>query len=219
MTRQLIDYLEALRLRDATAEITLGGRVFTVQRARLGLSYRLTALSATLTLPAGAAAYVALASGLDPADLGATALEIAEAFCLLHDFNTFRGTLPVQWPSGRPQQEVPEDYPNRALSSTVALLARAYGWTADHILEGLGPEEAVCYIQEAVVAEHADRAFAWEIADLRDKAGRHIKYPALPWGKLQRRAKPAGEIPAHLRPGGVVVTLAELAKGKGMPNV
>ena len=219
MPQRLIDYLEALRLRDATAEITLSGRLFVVRRARLGLHYRLSALTQELRLPAGAGAYVALASGQEADVQQASALEIGEAFAALHQLNEFRGTLPVQWPSGRPQAEHPEDYPHRALSAFVALLARAYGWTADHILEGLGPEEAVCYVQEAVVAEHDERAFFWDAADLRDRDGKHISYPALPWGKLQRRGgKSTGDIPAHLRPGGVVISLADLARGKGMPN-
>lgn len=220
MRRQLVDYLEALSLRDATAEITLGGRVFAVRRGRLGDHYRLAALSVGLKLPAGAAGYVAQASGLDLPELSPTAGEIAEAFCTLHDLNAFRGTLPVQWSTAPEANDRPEDYPHRALSSLVANLARAYGWTADHILERVGPEEAVCYLQEAVVAEHAERGFLWEIADLRDRNHRHINYPPLPWAKLQRRrGRPAGPLPEKFRPQGLQFTLPERKKGKGMPNV
>jgi hypothetical protein len=220
LTRQLVDYLDALRLRDAAVEVKLGGRTFTVARAHLRQHYALNDLLAQLRFPAGATTYLSAATGLDLASLAPSAAEIAVAFNAVRLLNTFQGTLPILWGGPERPRTAPEDYPNRALASLVANLARAFGWTADYILEGLGPEEAICYQQEAVVAEHADKSFAFALSEASiGKGGRRQPFPALPWGRhpAGRKGRPP-PIPEFLRPQGVVLTMADMRKGKGMPN-
>ncbi|OGS01182.1 MAG: hypothetical protein A2V88_08865 [Elusimicrobia bacterium RBG_16_66_12] len=203
-----VDYLRALELREAAAEITIGGRPLLVPRARLGEHYRLQAvLEDQADGPAGqAAAYVGAASGLKPEEIDAgTPAELLTAFALLLDLNRFRGTLAILWPRPERNRSGPEDYPHRGLASLVTHLAHAYGWTADHIL-GLGPEEAMCYLQEATVIEHEEAQFRWGLAGgTIDKDGKPTRrFPPIPWGRppsgaLEKRPP----VPPRFQPVGV----------------
>ncbi len=213
MASASIDYLRALRLKRATASVTLNGRSLSIPRACLGLHYELQEILVGIgfSRDSGDAIvrYVAMAAGLPEDDAaGASLQEISQAFSLLVELNRFQGTLPII-AAGATESEDAYSYPNRALASLVARLARAYGWTVDHILEGLGPEEAMCYLQEAVVMLHEEQEFAWNIAGLVDKDGKKITFPPLrfatppPLPKSKRPPAPA--VPEHMRPTGIVI--------------
>ncbi len=201
-----VDYLEALRLKRAAAEFTLGGRSFTAQRARLYLHYQLRSLlqeAAGLPPADLTSRYVALAAGItvEDVDLGEPS-ELLTAFMLLADFNRFRGTLPVLWPTGAPGGGGREDYPNRALASMVTRLSHAYGWEVDHILD-LGPEEAACYLQEAVIIDHQAREFDWRIGGgAVGEKGQRREFPPLRWGRPPEDGQPTEGGPGRpVRPG------------------
>ncbi len=216
-----VDYLEALRLKRAAAEITLGGRSFPVQRARLHLHYELRALlqeaGAPTDLGALAGRYVIMATGLSEAEIDLAAPdELLAAFGILTELNAFRGTLPVLWPAGAPgaNGHAPEDYPNRALASMVTRLSHAYGWGVDHILE-LGPEEAACYLQEVVMINHQESEAEWRMrgGGVGEK-GEVRQFPKLRWGRPpgDGRTPDAGSdgpvregVPARFMPMGVVI--------------
>lgn len=196
----------------------LGGRSFTAQRARLHLHYELRSLlqQAEGLPPADLMfRYVALATGQteDEIDL-AEPSELLEAFGILAELNRFRGTLPVLWPTAGMGNGAREDYPNRALASMVTRLSHAYGWGVDHILE-LGPEEAACYLQEAVIIEHQEREVEWRMSGgAVGEKGQRREFPALRWGRppgdgRTADAGPDGRVrrgvPERFMPAGVVI--------------
>ncbi|MCJ7527441.1 MAG: hypothetical protein MUO37_04920 [Methyloceanibacter sp.] len=213
-----VDYIEALELKRAAVQVTLGGRPYAILRARLGEHYTLETILADFAKKAGAPAamrrYVERAADVVFADLDPqpTLAELVVAFDAIRFLNTFRGTLAMlQAMTPRRHRAAPEDYPNRTLASIVSRLARAYGWPVDHIL-GLGPEEAICYLQEAVVMEHEEREFRWNIAGPTDKRGKHIAFPPLRWPPVERKP-PAGvsrPMPARMMPQGIGVRLEGL---------
>lgn len=220
-----VDYLEALAAKDAAAEIQIGGRSVSVARARLGQHYRLHSILAS-GRPLGdlAADYVAAASGLSLAEIDAgKPAELMVAANTLVDLNRFHGTLAVLWPHPPgPDGPRPEDYPHRALASVVALLARAYGWPADHILEGLGPEEAMCYVQEARVLEHQRQEWQWLMAGGGiGKDGKPATFPPIPWGRPEDAPprRPVRPIPRFLQPVGVVISSQEEARAHARTRV
>lgn len=223
-----VDYLQALRLKEAAAEITLGGRTFRVERARLGRHYALEAILIGLKSEADlanvTAEYVAQAAGVTIEAVDAvTPGELAAAFQVVSDLNRFQGTLAVLWPHrppGQPAPPTPDDYPHRSLASMVAILAHAYGWSVDHILEGLGPEEATCYLQEALVIDHEEREFGWLLSDRAiDAQGKPRTYPPLKWGMdplqaKRRRERGQRPEPSWARPAGIVISASEVLRRK-----
>lgn len=210
MRQAPIDYLNALRLKDATAIVVLGGHVLTVPRARLGLHYQLqVALGEIATsgkAPTAILAFLQLATGVDPERVGATLAEALAAVDTLAGLNALHGTLPILVATGaQGGRRSGEDYPNRALSSIVVRLAHAYGWPVDHILE-LGPEEAICYLQEAVVIRHEEDEFAWGIAGgVFDAKGKRQRFPPLRWAPPPGPRRKAPPLPERFRPQGIIV--------------
>jgi hypothetical protein len=218
-----VDYIAALELKRAAVQVTLGGRSFDIPRARLGDHYMLEAVMVDFTKKAGAPAamrrYVERAAGVMLADLDppATLAELVAAFDAISLLNAFRGTLAMLAAMaprpGRRGRAPAEDYPNRTLASIVSRLAHAYGWSVDHIL-GLGPEEAICYLQEAVVIEHEEREFAWNVAGPTDRKGKRIPFPALRWPRIPTK-QGAGEgrpVPAWMMPQGVIMRPADYVR-------
>lgn len=216
-----VDYIQALELKGTSVGVTLGGRLFSVSRARLGEYYALLAILSDFTRKAGAPAamrrYVERATGVVLADLDPEASldELVAAFDAITILNTFCGTLAMLLAMApRRSRPAAEDYPNRTLASIVTRLAHAYGWSVDHILE-LGPEEAICYLQEAVVIEHEEREFRWNVAGPTDKRGKAIKFPPLRWPRVTDKRKAAGHgrpVPAWMMPQGVIIRPEDLAK-------
>lgn len=206
-----VDYIQALELKRTAVQVLLGGRPFLIPRARLGEHYALDAILTDVSRKSGAPAamrrYVERAGDLVLAELNPEPSlgELLVAFDTIRLLNSFRGTLAMLLAMvprrGRPS---PEDYPNRTLASIVTRLAHAYGWPVDHILE-LGPEEAVCYLQEAVVIEHEEREFEWNVAGPTDKKGKRVRFPPLRWlrppdGRLTGPSRPT---PARMMPHGI----------------
>ena len=223
METELIDYLRALELKEAATDITLGGRSYHVRRGRLRRNYALQeALSLCQPGPSltdAVISYVALAAQLPERDVGeASAAEVGAAFQSLSELNRFRGTLAVLWSSGSPKPR-PEDYPHRSLSSIVTRLARTYGWSDDHILEDLGPEEAICYLQEAEVLEHEERRFDWSLSEKSTPyKSQRPEFPPIKWGlppwEKRRRRKAQRVVPEQLRPIGVVIDFSKRERRK-----
>ena len=209
MRQAPIDYLEALRLKDAAAQVTLGGHVVVVPRARLGRHYALQValgeIATTGKAPNAILSFLQLATGVDPEALGATLAEALAGVDTLATLNALHGTLPILVATGaQGGRRSGEDYPNRALSSIVVRLAHAYGWSVDHILE-LGPEEAICYLQEAVVIKHEEQEFEWAIAGPVDAKGKRLRFPPLRWAPPPKAGRPAPPLPARFQPQGIIV--------------
>jgi hypothetical protein len=172
-----MDFLEAISERSVS--ILLNGIELEVRRANLGLHYRLSVVldqwqearrgkdyrtSARKTID-----YVVLATGLNADAIEqAKVSEILIAFTILVAFNKTMDTLPFMLVE-KSKTEHEYEYQHRGLASWVAMIAARYGWTADYILNELSPEEAACYLQEAILQDYEDKEFMYRLSDVAYK--------------------------------------------------
>ncbi len=209
------DYFLALEAKRCEASIKLAGRSRRIARARLGRHYGLLAVMADEAMSAGdrALTYISLAAR---SQTGSPAPEpyseeVAPALDALMQLNE-----PVQIPAIARHHGVGGmtpgglRYRGRFLTNIVHELAYNYGWTAAYILEELGPEEALCYLQEIAVQVHEERAFQYSLSDAgRDKHGRQRPFPQLPWlGIPYEDGAPKRPVPERFRPAGEIVRMS-----------
>jgi len=210
-----LDFLSALALKEATVTVTLGGVERTIQRARLGLHYRLAELDAL--------SYVSLASGVPEDDISLE--EWAPAFGAIARLNSRAGLSVLELVSSPEKAKPAFDYRGRGLATIVHDLAHAYGWTAAYILEELSPEEAWCYLQEIHLERHEERVWAYNLSDLgRDKHGKQKPLRDPPWmstriGPTDQRDRPplTKTRAAAYEPTGTVINIDELAAHRRRP--
>jgi hypothetical protein len=209
-----LDYLEALKAKGRQVEVTLGGQKRTVRRARLGLALRLFDVQGSvdnlidLVLP-----YVSLAAGIEEDEIQLE--EAADAFRKLFEMNRAVGVAPLAMAGGGAGDIPPAfRYRGRGAAAFIHEIAHAYGWTADYILEELGPEEAWCYVQEIEQARFEEQKYAYQLSTVgRDKRGKQqpmrgpawFQLPAGPPPRRRRTGAPRGRPPP--KPTGTVIDL------------
>ena len=201
-----LDFPAALAAKERTAEVRLGGETVKVRRARLGLHLELQLLreEAGDSLES-APDYVLRASGHDP-----LLEEIAAAFAALTSLNEpigYASLIRAATRGAGPPAAL--RYRGRGIAAIVNELAWAYGWSADYILNELGPEEAWCYLQEVQVSRHDEQHFLYGLSTVgRDKRGKQKAFPSLPWLKLgtgRSGRSPPRPVPARFQPAGTII--------------
>jgi hypothetical protein len=192
-----MDFLEAISKRSVS--ILLNGEGLEVRRANLGLHYRLSVVldqwqearrnhhhkqASELTI-----GYIALATGLDTDTVRqASVSEILFAYTVLVSLNRAMDALPFMLIE-KSKAEYGYEYQHRGLANWVAEIAARYGWTADYILDELSPEEAACYLQEAIIQEYDDKEFMYKLSEVAYKMegkgksakSRYIPFPKPSW--------------------------------------
>jgi len=222
-----VDFYEAIKPR--SAEITIAGESHVIERARLGRFFRLGELyrkyqEAVIERKSYAVDclfdYLFLASDIPKGTWESISpLELASAFLRLVELNNAQMSLPIFSDSTEREKKI-YDYNGRFVATWVTRLARMYGWSADHILESLLPEEAACYLQEAAIQEFDEREFIYRLSDVAyryDKTSKTSRYVPLRrpgWMLEPKEAEvEAIKIPRKFIPTGVVIDL-ETAYGK-----
>lgn len=220
-----MDYLEAITQRSTS--IPLNGQELEVRRANLGLHYRLSVtldqwqearrnlnygLSVDLTF-----SYIALATGLDTEEVKqAKPSEILIGFVVLTALNRPSGDLPFMREK-RDKVDYDYDYDNRGLAYWVSRLSACYSWTAEHILEGLTPEEAACYMQEVLIKDHEDKEFLYKLSDAsvkivgKGKSARTVPVP-FPRPSWMVKKPPKVRMPKSWLPQGVVIEAGDIGR-------
>lgn len=165
-------YLDAIS--DQWLTVTLAGQEITVSRARLGLHIRLDRLASefenapgSVELAEAVKGYFALL-GLDIDR--ARPVEILVAFAQLRTFNGWQMSLAFMKADGKIDKPAPEpyEYEGRSWAWIVHKLALRYGWSRDEIWD-LWPEEAGCYLQEILIAEHFEAEERYSLSELAYK--------------------------------------------------
>jgi hypothetical protein len=109
---------------------------------------------------------------------------------------------------GQKGQTVPWDYPERGTILWVHILARAYGWPKDEILN-LWPEDAIGLLQEINADEQLDREFQHSLAEISYEWNKQGQ------GKYKALQRP-GWMRVHLNPKNVVTRLRKRALPLGI---
>lgn len=214
-----MDYLEAITKRSTS--ILLSGQRLEVRRANLGLHYRLSVIldqwqeaskgknyrmSVEKTID-----YVALATGLDTDAISqqASVFEIMLGFTMLVALNRPSDVLPFMLVK-RSKEEYDYDYKHRGLADWVSTLSAHYGWTSEYVLEHLSPEEATCYLQEALIQDYEDKEFMYRLSEVaykiegKGKSAR-AKYVPFPKPSWMARKIPSLRVPKAWYPQGNVI--------------
>jgi hypothetical protein len=213
-----MDYLEAISRRSVS--VFLNGQELEVRRANLGLHYRLSvvldqwqearrskdySMSIKLTID-----YVALATGLDIELVKqARPFDILATLYILIALNKTEDALPFMLIE-KSKQKYKYDYDHRGLATWVSRLAGHYHWTADYILDGLSPEAAACYLQEAIIDEHADKEFLYRLSEVayklegkgKNARAKYIPFPQPTW---MGKEMPKVRIPKAWLPQGNII--------------
>jgi len=220
-----MDYLEATERRSTT--ILLHRKKLRVKRANLGLHYRLSIVLDRWqearnsrdyeNIVALTFAYIALATDQDIEYVEQASLtEIMLAFVSLTALNLAQDDLPFMRMKGR-KEEYEYEYGHRALADWVARLSRHYHWTSDYILNKLTPEEAICYMQEAILHDHEYKEFFYRLSDIAYKIvgkGKNARAKYVPFPKPSWMAKklPKIMVPKTWVPQGNVIQAGDIGK-------
>jgi len=210
-----MDFLEARKV--PTATIFLGGESYEIPRQGLGGHYALESTAAQIKEHMDKGLYATVdrvlewlhyATGLDENWLETQdPIELSEVFSTLADLNAPKGVLP--WMEvGKKHKPTTADYPNRSLAAIISLIASAYHWSEDEIIN-LTPEVAWCYVQEILLSQHERTKWEYTLSEIAyDKHGKLKEFPSLPW---DRKVEPKGapQIPDSLKPMGVVIDLTK----------
>lgn len=223
-----MDFLEAITKR--STPILLNGQRLEVRRANLGLHYRLSVLSdqwqearrkhdysraVDLTF-----SYVALVTGLDiEAVEQAKPFEVLIGFTILVALNEAGDALPFMLVE-KSKTEYKYDYKHRGLAGWVSRLSAHYGWTAEYILDELTPEEAACYLQEAIIQDYEDKEFLYNLSDASTKVvgrgrsarAQHVPFPKPSW---MGKKMPKIMVPKVWYPQGNVIEAGDLGRPAG----
>lgn len=163
--------------------ISLGGREYLSTRARLGTFVYLqqarkdmraaAARGENGTLTDALFVWMQTAIGVERAEFErASWLEIGVAYGRLDALNLIEEELPILRSTGG---KVPRwDYPRREIIAWVDMIAHAYGWSKDEIVN-LYPEEAVAIWQEIAAREYYERRFDHALSQVAyetDRSGR-----------------------------------------------
>lgn len=201
---------------DRSVNIALGGRVWTIERARLGGFLRLQQARETLNegikdggngqIVGGLYDFLTVAlPDLTPKDFNSAPwYEVFNAHIAIENLNqvpwgTEFAILRIPDSGGKP---VPWDNPLRAILIWIHLIAKTYAWAKSEI-EELWPEEAIAFVQEIMADEQTDREFIHSLSEVSyefNKTTKKSHYRPLSrpaWMMLARKTK---EIITTFRP-------------------
>jgi len=222
-----MDFLEAITKRSTS--ILLNGQGLEVRRANLGLHYRLSVIldrwqearrkhdykdAVSLTL-----SYVALATGLDIEAVQAKPSEVLINFHILAALNRVSDALPFMLVE-KSKAEYDYEYQHRGLASWVSKLSARYGWTSEYILDELSPEEAACYLQEALIQDYEDKEFSYRLSEVAYKIvgkgksarSKYVDFPKPSWmGEKVRKIL----IPKAWLPQGNIIEAGNIGRPAG----
>ena len=223
-----MDFLEAITKRSTS--ILLNGQGLEVRRANLGLHYRLSVIldrwqearrkhnygdAVSLTFD-----YIALATGLDIEAVGqAKPSEVLINFHIFAALNRVSDALPFMLVE-KSKAEYDYEYQHRGLASWVSKLSAHYGWTSEYILDKLSPEEAACYLQEALIQDYEDKEFSYRLSEVAYKIegkgksarSKYIPFPKPSWmgGKVRKVLIPKAWVPQ-----GNVIEIGDIGRRTG----
>lgn len=210
-----MNFLEAISVK--ICEVTLAGKTFMVEQRKLVDYYRLRTLLDVITISGSQKEkldaiyeYITIATGVN--NLSSVEIdELTPALDSLVALNTEAvDTLPWQTPVIDEDEEKTKttiDYDHRDLAIIVNLLATAYGWDQEKILN-LTPEVVVCYVQEILMDEWKKNEFEYMLSEnAYTVKGKYIPYPPLSWytvikGPTIKEA--TMKIPKRFMPSGIV---------------
>lgn len=209
-----MDFLSVLDI--PTAEITVDGKKRMVQRLPFRHYYILKQLDREFqsTDPhkqiEAMFDYIGLAAGIDAAEL-TNVTEIPELLDTLMELNDIE-QLPWLTVQSNKMITTTADYDNRMMAWMVHLLANAYGWDQEYVLD-LQPFAVFCYAQEILLdAWEADES-AYRLSEVAyDEKGHYKPYPKPTWYSEivgPRAADVKLRIPARYLPSGVVIDYEE----------
>jgi hypothetical protein len=212
-------------------EISIGERVWEIERARLG-KYLDLARTRTQLIEAGKKGDNGMIAGSlyeylrvcipDFARLlfnSAAWYEIMQAYVDLTELNKIpkADMYALLSQNGKEGKSVPWDFPGRDKAAIFNRFAKAYGWTLDEI-EDLWPEEAIGLLQEIIADEQEEKEFFHmlsEVAYSYNKSTKKSQYQPLErpvWmvkgaaGTMEERKKAVmTRMRRDLLPAGVIV--------------
>lgn len=177
-------------------EISIGERVWKVERARLGKYLDLARMRAHVVeagttgdngLIAGSL-YEYLSACLPDLDrsffYSAAWYEIMQAFIDVTEANKIpqADMYALLSDNGKEGKPVPWDFPGRDKAAIFNRFAKAYGWTLD-VIKNIWPEEAIALLQEIIADEQEDKEFLHMLSEVSysyNKQTRKSQYIPLP---------------------------------------
>lgn len=203
--------------------INLGGREFTVARARLGLFLDLEIVLSRMdkavekdgTGDIADALFEYLSVCIPELDRGSFNEtpwhEIVNAYASLIVMNKMGGDFAIITRQIGKTKPVPWDYPERVKTLWVHMLASAYHWSKVEI-ENLVIEDAIGFIQEIQVDEQMQHEFVHSISEIAyqyDKASKKSKFVPLrrPAWMVLRKELPKTRLAKVYLPQGMIITL------------
>lgn len=178
-------------LKEQSTTVILGGCEVVISRAHLGLflvlRQKLLEFESAPGSPELAKAVQDCFSLLGVDLSQANPVEILRAFYQVGILNRRQMTLPFQKnPNLEPEPKEAYDYPNRGEAWLISKLALHFGWSREEIFS-LRVEEAFCYIQEILIAQHGEREFQYQLSekshqyDSTTKTSRYVPYQKPSW--------------------------------------
>ena len=117
-------------------------------------------------------------------------LEVAQSWFYVDVVDAFEAIFRLNTPmmlhidTMKDTSNISYNYTNKALAAIVTRLASAFHWDRDFILHEITYDEAKCYLQQLVEADHQDREFAYSLSEVGfDKRGKKQKFPPLPFDR------------------------------------
>ncbi len=164
---------------ERSVNVALGGRAWTIERARLGGFLRLQQARESLNkgiknggnghIVGGIFEFLSVAlPDLKPKDFhSAPWYEVFNAHIAIESLNQVPdgaqfAILRLPDSGGKP---VPWDNPLRAILIWIHLIAKTYAWGKAEI-EELWPEEAIAFVQEIMADEQTDREFIYSLSEV-----------------------------------------------------
>lgn len=211
---------------DKTVSVTIGGREYTVARARLGLYLDLEIVRSRLAKAVKVeengfivnALFDFLNLPIPDMDRGAFNQapwqEIVLAYVHLSALNMIEGDFAILKYQSPGAKQVPWDYPERLKIVWIHSIATAYHWQITDI-EQLQVEDAVGYLQEIVADEQLEKEFLHalsEVAYQYDQATKKSKYVPLHrplWMVKRELDQIKTKIRRDLMPVGRIITIEE----------
>lgn len=212
---------------DRGVTVKIGGREFTVARARLGLFLDLEialsrlqdAVKSDGTGDIADALFSYLSACIPELDRGvfneAPWYEIVNAYASLVAMNKIKGDFAIMTRNKTKNRPVPWDYPERVKVVWIHMLADAYNWTKAEI-ESLNLEEAIGYAQEIQADEQFEREFLYSLSEIAypyDKASKKSRFMPMkrPLWMVLLKELPRTRLVKAFLPQGMIVTLEDQA--------